>query len=84
MSRPWQSSKVQPAIVVEAVKVLAKADYTYADPLAVVKTDRSGDTYLEWTFSVVASGSKIGTMTIWHNRFGAFAHFDETRKYPLN
>lgn len=66
-----------------ALTVAGPADYSYIKPNAIVKTDRSGDTYMEWSFDVIYKGTKLGTTTIWHNRFGAFANFTETRSYPL-
>lgn len=59
------------------------ADYVYLGPKKVLKTNQTGDTFVELTYAVVCKGKPLGFMTIWHNRDGAFAHFSETRKYPL-
>ena len=74
----------KPDISTEAIKIVAFADYTYLLPKTTIKSDRSGDTYAECSFEVMFKGTEIGTMTIWHNRYGANAHFNETRKYPLS
>jgi hypothetical protein len=59
--------------------VEGKADYTYTNMTLETTQTRNGDTYESILLDVRYQGAKIGTMKIWHNRFGAFAHFTDTR-----
>lgn len=82
--RRWLSSKEQPGLAVNLEAVQGStADYRYIFDTLTVNTNPTGDTYEVVTFKVVKGIIALGTMTIAHNRFGAFASFQETRKYPL-
>lgn len=64
--------------------VQSNADYGYIFKDLTIQTNPAGDMYESVTFKVMHMKKEIGLMNIYHNRFGAFAHFTDTLSYPLN
>ena len=77
-SRPQPSSKALPAPQ-DKLEVPAAVDgapnYRYEFKAASVGANPEGDRFQIMQFDVWRDKTRIGVMSVWHNRNGAFAHY---------